>query len=197
MSSSVCETSLSLIERLGSQEPRAWEDFATKYTWMMRRWLTSWEIPVDEVEDLLQDSCLRVFRNIHKFQHRGNGSFRAWLKEVSRSCWLQVIRKSAYRARLEQKQLDLAVLISEETLWRIDHEIDLLIEQELFLLAISRTRKQFKELVWESYRLTVLEGSSGALVSQALGISLDLVYKNKERFERRLEDELRSLRALD
>jgi RNA polymerase sigma-70 factor (ECF subfamily) len=164
---------------------------------MMRRWLTSWEIPVDEVEDLLQDSCLRVFRNIHKFQHRGNGSFRAWLKEVSRSCWLQVIRKSAYRARLEQKQLDLAVLISEETLWRIDHEIDLLIEQELFLLAISRTRKQFKELVWESYRLTVLEGSSGALVSQALGISLDLVYKNKERFERRLEDELRSLRALD
>lgn len=197
MTSSICETSLSLIERLGSQEPRAWEDFATKYTWMMRRWLTSWEIPVHEVEDLLQDSCLRVFRNIHKFQHRGNGSFRAWLKEVSRSCWLQVIRKSAYRAKLEQKHLDLAALVSEETLWRIDHEIDLLIEEELFLLAISRTRKQFKELVWESYRVTVLEGSSGALASQKLGISLDLVYKNKERFERRLDDELRSLRALD
>lgn len=197
MTSSICETSLSLIERLGSQEPRAWEDFATKYTWMMRRWLMAWNIPLHEVEDLLQDSCLRVFRNIHKFQHRGNGSFRAWLKETSRSCWLQVIRKSAYRARLEHKPLDLASLVSEETLWRIDHEIDLLIEEELFLLAISRTRKQFKESAWESYRLTVLEGNSGAFASQTLGISLDLVYKNKERFERRLEDELRSLRASD
>jgi RNA polymerase sigma factor (sigma-70 family) len=195
--SSICETSTSLIQRLGRQEPRAWEDFATKYTWMMRSWLRSWEIPTQDAEDILQDSCLRVFRNIHRFQHQGHGSFRAWLKKVSRSCWLQVVRKSAYIARAEQSQLDLTRFMSEETLVSIDNQIDLLIEHELFEYALQRTRRYFNDSTWNAYRLTALEGCSGASVSEQLGMSIDAVYKNKERFEVGLNQELRVLRELE
>lgn len=190
-------TSTSLIRRLGKHEPRAWQDFATKYTWMMRRWLRSWNIPLDDTDDILQETCLRVFRSVHKFQHRGHGSFRGWLKEVSRSCWLQVIRKTAYRARLERRFADVNQLISEETLNSIDGQIDLLIEQELFDCALARTRDVSSELAWNAYRLTVIDGLSGAKTAELLGISINCVYKNKQRFETGFKDTLQSLRRTD
>jgi RNA polymerase sigma factor (sigma-70 family) len=191
---SVIETSTTLLERLGQHDPKAWEDFATKYFWMMRRWLRSWEISTDDLEDILQESCLRVFRNIHKFQHQGQGSFRAWLKKVSRSCWLQVIRKSASDRRLAEFSQSVAKLTSEETFLSIDSHVDLLIEQDLFDHAILRTRRNFSVIIWNSYRLTALEGRSGAFASELLGISVASVYKNRERFEAGLDIELRTIR---
>jgi RNA polymerase sigma-70 factor (ECF subfamily) len=187
------ETSISLLQRLGKQDPLAWDEFVKRYLWMMTRWLRSWDISIDDVEDLLQESCLRVFRNIHRFQRRGRGSFRAWLKKVSRSCWLQVVRKSAMRARLEHREFDLAYLLSEEILSSIDTQIDLLIEQEFLDHAMARTRQNFNDAAWNSYRMTALDGHSGAEVAEQLGISINLVYKNRERFEAHLERELKSI----
>lgn len=197
MASSICETSLSLLERLGKRDPQAWEDFSTKYTWMMRSWLGTWKISPGDIEDVLQDTCLQVFRNIHYFQHRGHGSFRAWLKEVSRICWLQVVRKSAHRAKLQNHELDLYELLSEETLWSIDSQIDLLIEQELFDHALALTRKLFSESIWNAYRLTALDGHSGAQAASLLGVSIDAVYKGRARFEAGFEQVLVELKQFN
>ena len=194
MEPSIYETSSSLIQRLGNQEPRAWRDFSTKYAWMMRRWLRSWKIPIDQVDDILQETCLRVFRSVHTFERQGHGSFRAWLKEVSRSCWFQVVRKSAYKARMECRHFELESFLSDESLFLIDHQIDLLIELVLFDRAIELTRLYFNDATWNAYRLTMLEGRSGVDTAQSLGISVDLVYKNKQRFESILDQELTRLK---
>lgn len=152
---------------------------------------------MSDVEDILQDSCIRVFQNIHRFNHRGRGSFRAWLKQVSRSCWLQVVRKSLTRVRAEQRAVDVARFLSEETLQAIDSEIDLLIEQEIIEVALARTRGRCESVTWNSYRLTTLEGCSGESAAESLGITPAAVYKNRERFVVRLHEELRLLRQAD
>lgn len=192
----ITETSISLLQRLGRQDPKAWEDFATKYIWVMRRSLRSWSISPEDVDDVLQDCCLRVFRNIHKYEHRGQGSFRAWLKEISRSCWLQAVRKSAYRARSQNKLLELSQYLAEETLSTIDMQIDLLIEQEFFDFALARTRRHFNEQTWSVYRLAVIEGRPSKEVALLLGISVALAQKSKERFRRKLNQEIQDLRNL-
>jgi hypothetical protein len=33
------DTSTSFIQRLGQHDPNAWDQFTTKYGWMMRRWI--------------------------------------------------------------------------------------------------------------------------------------------------------------
>lgn len=197
MSTTNTETSTSLLQRLGQHEPQAWEDFATKYVWVMRSALRTLRIHPADIDDVLQDSCLRVFQNIHRYQHRGQGSFRAWLKAIARSCWLQAVRKSAYRARSECKVVDLTSNLSEEALGSIDMQIDLLIEQELLDFAIARTRSSFNELTWRTYQLAAIEQLSGKEVANLLGISVDSVYKNKERFETKLQEELQGLNNLD
>jgi RNA polymerase sigma factor (sigma-70 family) len=197
MTLSLLETSTTLLQRLGRQEPKAWEDFATKYIWMMRSSLRSRNISPEDIDDVLQESCLRVFKNIHKYEHRGQGSFRAWLKEISRSCWLQAVRKSAYRARSESKEIDLTLYLAEETLCSIDNQIEILMEQELFDLAIARTRQAFNELTWNAYRLGALESLPSKEVARLLGVSVALAQKSKERFEIQLQHELRNLKNLD
>ena len=190
---SIEETSKTLLKRLEQQDPRAWEDFATKYVWMMRRWLRLWKIPGKDVDDVVQDACLRVFRSIHTFEHRGHGSFRAWLKKVSRSCWLQIIRRAATSPGFECSVSCLSKLMSEETFHAIDSQVDVFIEHELFDYAITRTRGSLNDRSWEAFRLTVLEGRSGAVASKLLGIPVNSVYKNKERFQAGLFQELRTL----
>ncbi len=87
--------------------------------------------------------------------------------------------------------------MSEHILIAIDHQIDLLIEEELIDRALLQTRKLFNESTWNAFRLTVIEGHSGAEVSDQLGISRELVYKSKERFETAFNKELRILKDLD
>jgi RNA polymerase sigma-70 factor, ECF subfamily len=190
------ETSTSLIRRLGQHEARAWEDFAAKYTWMMRRWMRLWKIPCNEVEDIIQETCLCVFVKFHTFERRGNGSFRAWLKQISRNCWLQVVRKAAYQARINKKIINLDELLAEETLSCIDTEIELLIEHELFVEAMERTRRRAGDVAWNAYRMTALEGCLGGDASYALGISIDMVYKKKKHFESKLEFEIKRIKTL-
>jgi hypothetical protein len=43
----------------------------------------------------------------------------------------------------------------------------------------------------------VLEGCSGACVAEQLGMSIDAVYKNKERFEVGLHHELQAVREFE
>jgi RNA polymerase sigma-70 factor (ECF subfamily) len=190
------DTSTSFIQRLGQQDHSTWDQFATKYTWMMRRWMQSWNVPIHDVEDVLQETLLEVLESVHHFDHRGKGSFRAWLKKVSRNCWLQSVRQAIYRNRQTRVRFDLASCLSESTMQTIDTQIDELIEREAFDLAIIRTRSECNDTSWEAYRLMAFERLSGSQVAEMLGVTIDVVYKSKDRFERQLNAQLLALESI-
>jgi len=186
------DTATSFVFRLSQSDPRAWEDFAVHYSRMMRKWMKPWKIPADDVDDILQDTYLRVLGSVSGFRHQGPGTFRAWLKRVSRSCWLKVVEQSAFRRNVS---LDVEASLSEETMISIDREIDMLIEREYLRYAVERTRRRVSKQVWEVYRLTALDGKAGEEVASELGVSLDVVYKSKSRFLERLKEELSELES--
>jgi RNA polymerase sigma-70 factor (ECF subfamily) len=190
------DTSTSFIQRLGQHDPNAWDQFTTKYGWMMRRWIQSWDVPINDVEDILQETLVRVLESVHRFDHRGSGTFRVWLKKVSRNCWLQSVRQAIYRNRQTRVRFDLASSLSESTMRTIDTQIDELIEREAFELAIRRARSECNDKSWEAYRLITFERLSGSQVAERLGISIDLAYKSKERFERQLNAQLLALESI-
>lgn len=184
------DTATSFVVRLSQHDPHAWEDFAVHYSRMMRRWMKPWKIPCDEVEDVLQDTYLRILGNVHRFRHRGPGTFRAWLKKVSRSCWLKVVQQSAFG---KYGSLDVEASLSEDTMLSIDREIDLLIEKEYFQYALECTRRRVSPQLWDAYRLTAIEGRSGEEAAGLLFVSLDVIYKSRSRFQERLAEALQEL----
>ena len=48
----------------------------------------------DEVKDILQDSFIRAFDAIGRFEYRGEGSLRAWLGRIVANDSLKALRKS-------------------------------------------------------------------------------------------------------
>lgn len=75
-------------------------------------------------------------------------------------------------------------------------QIDLLIEQEFFDFALSRTRQYFNDQTWRVYRLAAMEGRTSKEVAELLGISVALAQKSKERFEKKLNQEIHDLQNL-
>jgi hypothetical protein len=106
------------------------------------------------------------------------------------------VRQAIYRNRQTRVRFDLASCLSESTMQTIDTQIDELIEREVFDLAIIRTRSECNDTSWEVYRLMAYERFSGAQVAEMLGVTIDVVYKSKDRFERHLNAQHLALESI-
>ena len=78
-------TSLTLLGRLCEQEADSWERFCRIYTPFVWRWAGQMGLPVSDREDVVQEVFNRVHRSLAKFDRTQNGSFRSWLKTISRN----------------------------------------------------------------------------------------------------------------
>ena len=60
----------------------------------------------EDVKDVLQESFIRIFTNIHQFEYRGKGSLKAWMTKVVINEALQQLRKEeAFLVPLHESQI--------------------------------------------------------------------------------------------
>lgn len=78
-------TSLGLLERLKHAEPDAseWRRLRDIYLPMFRHWLSRLPQLHDEVDDVVQEVLVVLFRELPSFERRRDGSFRAWLRQIT------------------------------------------------------------------------------------------------------------------
>jgi RNA polymerase sigma-70 factor (ECF subfamily) len=77
----------------------------------------------------------------------------------------------------------------DDLLARLEEQFDL----ELLELATARVRERVTETTWEAFRLTALEGMSGAEVAQQLSMQVAAVFKAKSNVQRMLQETIREL----
>ncbi|MFI5455909.1 MAG: sigma factor [Isosphaerales bacterium] len=78
-------TSLSLLDRLKVARPDAsdWNRLQGIYLPLTQRWLSRVPGLGDESADLAQEVLVVVFREVPRFDREREGSFRAWLRQVT------------------------------------------------------------------------------------------------------------------
>ncbi len=78
-------TSISLLDRLkvARRESSDWNRLHGMYLPLIRQWLGRVPGLGDESADLAQDVLLVVFREVPRFDREREGSFRAWLRQVT------------------------------------------------------------------------------------------------------------------
>ncbi len=69
---------------------------------------------------------------------------------------------------------------------RLDEEFD----QELLAEAAERVRRRVEPHTWEAFRLTALEGLSGAVAAEQLGMKVVTVFKAKSKVRKMLREEV-------
>ncbi|TWT91586.1 RNA polymerase sigma factor [Stieleria varia] len=189
-------TSLSLIRRVQTNDPRSWERLVQIYGPLVYRWCRRRGIDRHDASDIMQDVFSAVSGSIDRFQsEQGQRSFRGWLYGITRFKMLDHFRQSMKRpdviagdvldATLEAN-VDADPYLDDPAGDRIDAGI--IIRQTLELI-----RQEFTDVTWKAFWRTAVDKQSAPDVAAELGLQPANVRQIKRRVMKRLRDELDGL----
>ena len=184
-------TSLSLLDRLKVARPEAsdWSHLQGIYLPLIERWLGRVPGLGDESADLAQEVLVVVFREAPRFERQREGSFRAWLRQVTVNKIRNYRRKrhrrpavgldpaDGFLERMSDPNDDLA------REWDRDHDKHV-VEK---LLAV--VQPDFTPATLEAFRRFGVDGIPAGRVAEELGLSENAMILAKSRVLKRLREE--------
>jgi RNA polymerase sigma-70 factor (ECF subfamily) len=187
---SALRTHSSLLARLGHNptDQGAWGEFAARYGPRIFNWCRHWGLQDADAQDVTQAVLVQLAAKMRNFVYDPSKSFRAWLKTLAHHAWSDFVsdRKKAGAAGPDALQSTPA---RDDLEARLQEAFDL----ELLELATARVRERVAPATWEAFRLTALEGLSGAEAAQRLGMQVAAIFKAKSNVQRMLQETVREL----
>lgn len=182
-------TSISLLDLLKEGDNQdAWQQMLTIYQPLISKWLGRLGAPPHESQDLSQSVLVVVVKKLPEFEHQGrSGSFRSWLKTITRNCLLEFWRakkiqpvatgKTSFQESLNQ----LADETSELShLWNREYD------QQVLATLLKQIQNEFQLNTWNAFQLVAIEGVSPKAAAEQLNVSLNSVFIAKSRVMARL-----------
>jgi RNA polymerase sigma factor (sigma-70 family) len=197
-SASASKTSVTLLGRLRRDptDQAAWNEFVERYGRMIYDWCRHWNLQDADAEDVTQTVLLRLAQKMSMFAYDPSRSFRGWLKTLTQHAWSDFVtdRKRGNQGSGDSQVEELlhSCAARDELVTRLNAQFDL----ELFEAATARVRLRVQPQTWEAFRLTALEGLSGAAAAEQLKMRVATVFNAKSKVHRMLQEELRKLEGL-
>lgn len=188
------ETSPTLLGRLrrAPTDEAAWEEFLRRYGPRISAWCRGWGLQEADSEDVAQMVLLRLAARMREFEYDPTRSFRAWLKTICHHAWCDLIAARKNQVGSGDSQV-VALLESvkarDDLVGRVEEAYDL----ELLEKALERVRLRVQASTWEAYRLTAVEGLSGAEAATRLNMKVVSIFKAKSNVQKMLQEEIRTL----
>jgi RNA polymerase sigma-70 factor, ECF subfamily len=184
-------TSVSLLDRLKAARPDAsdWNRLQGIYLPLIGRWLGRVPGLGAEADDLAQEVFVVVIREIPRFQRLREGSFRAWLRQVTvnkvRTHRRQRNRRPTVALNATDGFLDSLADPNSELAreWDMDHD------RHVFEKLLAVVHPDFSSGTWEAFRRFAVEGLPAVRVAEELGLSVNAVLQAKSRILKRLREE--------
>ena len=174
-------TSVSLLDRLKAARPDAsdWNRLQGIYLPLISRWLKRVPGLGVEADDLVQEVFVVVIRELPRFERQREGSFRAWLRQVT------VNKSRTHRKRRHRRPtvgLDPADGFLDSLAdpngdlgreWDVDHD------RHVFEKLLSIVHPDFSPSTWEAFRRFALDGLPAAQVAEEMKLSVNAVIQAK------------------
>ena len=185
-------TSLSLLERLKHAKPDAseWHRLRDIYSPMIRQWLSRLPNLHQEVDDLTQEVLVVLFRELPSFDRRRDGSFRAWLRQITVNrmfAFCKTRRKQPLAMGGPETDQLLAQLADPNSdlarQWDRDHD------RYVFGKLLAIVEGDFEPSTWQAFTRFAVEGRPAAQVAGELGVTESAVVQAKFRILKRLREE--------
>ncbi len=182
-------TSSTLLYRAREMDAAAWDQLVRLYGPLVYRWCRREGLQEHDAADVGQEVFHSVSRCIGRFD-RERGSFRAWLKAVTRTKVADFHRRrSPGRAGVGGGigAPELADLAAPPAADSDDPATDP--EEKLFLLrkAMEMILADVTEINREAFLRVVVDGRDPAEVARELGVPVNRVHLAKSRIKRRLQ----------
>lgn len=193
VSESTGSTSKSLVRRLKSAEPSAWETLVKLYGPLVYHWCRRSNLSADDSADLLQTVLQKAFRSIALFgSGRSSGSFRGWLLTITRNAISDHFRKLASQPAGRGGTTALKQIHDIPDAGARDDEqfTSGAAVTELHRRALDLIRTEFNEPTWRAFELMIFQGCTASEAGAEVGMSGGAVRVAKCRILRRLREEL-------
>jgi RNA polymerase sigma-70 factor (ECF subfamily) len=182
-------TSLSLLDRLkrAGSDAADWQRLQELYLPLIRAWLRRVPGVGDEADDLAQDVLVVLFRELPAFERRRDGSFRAWLRQITLNR-IRAFQKSRGKRALTgggEQGADLLAQLADPSSdlsrqWDEDHD------KHVFQKLLAVVQPDFAPATWQAFTRFALDGRPAAQVAEELGLSASAVVQAKFRVLKRL-----------
>jgi len=187
----VSPTSFSLLDRLKVAGPEAsdWNRLQGIYLPLIERWLSRVPGLGDESADLAQEVLVVVFREVPRFERQREGSFRAWLRQVTVN---KILNYRRQRHRRPAGGLDPADGFLErlsDPNGDLAHEWDRDHDKHVVEKLLAVVQSDFTPTTWEAFRRFGVDGVPAGRVAKELGLSENAVILAKSRVLKRLREE--------
>jgi RNA polymerase sigma-70 factor (ECF subfamily) len=195
--SSSPSTSPTLLERIRSAPTNqaAWSEFVDRYGRKIYGWCRQWGLQESDAEDVTQDVLLRLASKMRGFAYDPSGSFRGWLRTLTHHAWSDFLSNRERPGRGGDDRHVTQALEQIEARDDLTRRLDEEFTRALFEEASARVRLRVQQHTWEAFRLTAVEGKSGAEVAALLGMQVATVFVARSKVQKMLQDEVRKLEA--
>lgn len=193
-------TRQSLLQRLkGLENQDSWQQFFETYWNLIYTTATRSGLNDAEAQDVVQETVICVVRSMPQFNYDPKiGSFKAWLRKLTRWRILDHIRKrKAGPVRMADFDGDLSFLLElpDESDNCFASQWDEEWRRAMIDSAVSRTKLKVDEKQFQIFDLCALQGWPVEKVASTLKISRPRVYLAKHRVGKIFESELKSIDA--
>ncbi len=195
---SVDGTSASLIDGVKQNNPASWERLVRLYSPLVYFWCRETGLPSADLNDVFQEVFYRLARNISKFRPTANGTFRGWLRTLTRNQAMdhfrlmhrepEAVGGTAAQHFLEQIASSSQEHCGDQTTGETNVESHL--QHSLLHHALENIRPNFSETSWQAFWLVAIEGRETAEVARQLGMRTGAIRVAKSRVLKRLRLEL-------
>jgi RNA polymerase sigma-70 factor (ECF subfamily) len=188
-------TRVSLLGRLRQSplDEAAWAQFVEHYGPRIYAWCRKWHLQEADAQDVTQDVLLRLARKMKDFTYDPSKSFRAWLKTLTSHAWSDFVNARDRPGLGTGDALVHAALESTEAREDLVKHLEEEFDRELLETAMLRVRLRVAPQTWEAFRLTALEGLSGAEAAGRIPMQVAQVFVAKRRVQKMLQQEIARL----
>ena len=189
---SAYHTRESLLIRMKQEEDgAAWREFHEIYGRLIFGYSLHYDISHAEAEDIVQEVCIKVFRQIVRFDYSPQrGRFRGWLKTITRNAVVDYLRRKKTRRKTSveyRRQLEDGLAVGrdrDDEIWRLEWE------KAVFEAALDRVRERVGEETFQVFKRYVLDNQSAAEVSEETTLDANAIYAVKHRVMNFIREEV-------
>jgi RNA polymerase sigma factor (sigma-70 family) len=192
-------TSLTLLGRLrrDPKDQAAWSEFVARYGPRILQWCRGWKLQESDAQDVTQEVLLKLNGLMARFVYDPSGSFRGWLKTLTHHAWRDLAAERR-RSGLGVGERSVSELLGNlQAGENLVEQLDAEFRREVMDRAMERARRRVSERTWDAFRLTALEGWSGAAAAERLELKVARVYGAKSEVQEMIREEVRKLEGLE
>jgi RNA polymerase sigma-70 factor (ECF subfamily) len=194
---STSRTSPTLLGQLRQTptDQKAWAEFVKRYGPRIYGWCRRWNLQEADADDVTQMVLTTLAQKMSSFSYDPARRFRAWLKTIAQHAWSDFLasRQRAGRGSGDSQVNELLQTVEarKDLVARLEAEFD----QELLEEALMRARLRVEPHTFEAFRLTAVNGMSGADAARQLGLPIATIFKAKSRVRKLVQAELQRLES--